>query len=123
MGTASNSTSGGVNGGLGHWNSPVPYLFGGLGAMLGLIAIALIILACSYRRSSMNSSGSDHHDQGESVKQVVDMQLEMEPKIVVIMAGDDNPTYLAKPASASASVCTCHQTRFNSTHLTSLPIA
>ncbi|KAJ0099787.1 hypothetical protein Patl1_21565 [Pistacia atlantica] len=111
---ANNSTSGGFNGGLGHWNSPVPYLFGGLGLMLGLIAIALTILACSCRKSATNSSGGDR-DQGEekSGKQVVDMQLEMEPKIVVIMAGDDNPTYLAKPAAASA--CTCHQTQLNST--------
>lgn len=123
MRPANNSTSGGVNGGLGHWNSPVPYLFGGLGLMLGLIAIALTILACSCRKSDSNSSGGDRDQQGEekSAKQVVDMQLEMEPKIVVIMAGDDNPTYLAKPAATSA--CTCHQTRLNSTHLTSLPIA
>ncbi|KAJ0042446.1 hypothetical protein Pint_18882 [Pistacia integerrima] len=104
---ANNSTSGGFNGGVGHWNSPVPYLFGGLGLMLGLIAIALTILACSCRKSATNSSGE------KSAKQVVDMQLEMEPKIVVIMAGDDNPTYLAKPAAASA--CTCHQTQLNST--------
>lgn len=30
------------------WQSPVPYLFGGLAAMLGLITLALLILACSY---------------------------------------------------------------------------
>lgn len=27
------------------WHSPVPYLFGGLAAVLGLIAFALLILA------------------------------------------------------------------------------
>ncbi|EAZ21955.1 hypothetical protein OsJ_05607 [Oryza sativa Japonica Group] len=30
------------------WQSPVPYLFGGLAAMLGLIALSLLALACSY---------------------------------------------------------------------------
>ncbi|KAL0453572.1 UNVERIFIED_CONTAM: protein GLUTAMINE DUMPER 3 [Sesamum latifolium] len=34
------------------WHSPVPYLFGGLAAMLGLIAFALLILACSYWKLS-----------------------------------------------------------------------
>ncbi|EMS45822.1 hypothetical protein TRIUR3_28536 [Triticum urartu] len=34
------------------WQSPVPYLFGGLAAMLGLIAFALLILACSYWKLS-----------------------------------------------------------------------
>ncbi|VAI80657.1 unnamed protein product [Triticum turgidum subsp. durum] len=34
------------------WQSPVPYLFGGLAAMLGLIALALLILACSYWKLS-----------------------------------------------------------------------
>nr|GFA24245.1 protein glutamine dumper 2-like [Tanacetum cinerariifolium] len=34
------------------WHSPVPYLFGGLAAMLGLIAFALLILACSYWKIS-----------------------------------------------------------------------
>ncbi|KAI3782161.1 hypothetical protein L2E82_12195 [Cichorium intybus] len=30
------------------WHSPVPYLFGDLAAMLGLIGFALLLLACSY---------------------------------------------------------------------------
>ncbi|XP_010497820.1 PREDICTED: protein GLUTAMINE DUMPER 2, partial [Camelina sativa] len=34
------------------WHSPVPYLFGGLAAMLALISLALLILACSYWRLS-----------------------------------------------------------------------
>ncbi|EMS55522.1 hypothetical protein TRIUR3_12089 [Triticum urartu] len=41
------------------WQSPVPYLFGGLAAMLGLIALALLILACSYWKLS----GLDNHDE------------------------------------------------------------
>ncbi|ESR44123.1 hypothetical protein CICLE_v10013138mg [Citrus x clementina] len=103
-GIASNATrDGGVSGGgLGHSNSPLPYLFGGLGLMMGLITIALMILACSYRKSSSNSA-TDHADEDKSAghDKQVEMQTEMEPKIVVIMAGDDNPSYLAKPVSCT----------------------
>ncbi|KAL5808210.1 hypothetical protein ACOSQ3_028901 [Xanthoceras sorbifolium] len=100
---SSTSTGGGVNGGFGHWNSPIPYLFGGLGIMLGLIAVALLILACSYRKYSSNSQSENQEKSGMQVGDI--MKGEMEPKIVVIMAGDENPRYLAmaKPVSA----CTC----------------
>ncbi|EEF22415.1 protein GLUTAMINE DUMPER 2 [Ricinus communis] len=92
-----------VNGGFQHWNSPVPYLFGGLALMLGLIAMALMILACSYKNSSPsnNSSPRDHQAAEEKSRhdhKRAELQMEMEPKIVVIMAGDHNPTYFAKPA-------------------------
>nr|DAD43128.1 TPA_asm: hypothetical protein HUJ06_001358 [Nelumbo nucifera] len=41
------------------WHSPVPYLFGGLAAMLGLIAFALLILACSYWKLSGQLEGGE----------------------------------------------------------------
>ncbi|GMJ07806.1 hypothetical protein HRI_004449800 [Hibiscus trionum] len=93
MRPASNSTAEAAGAAFRHWNSPLPYLFGGIAAMLGLIAIALVILACSWKESS-------HGEEAEEkpAKQgVAAMQLEMEPKIVVIMAGDENPTYIANP--------------------------
>ncbi|KAL3844556.1 hypothetical protein ACJIZ3_001959 [Penstemon smallii] len=84
-------------GGLQRWSSPIPYLFGGLGLMLGAIALALIILACSYRKSA----STDHDDEEKSQKQIHDLQHEeMEPR-VVIMAGDTNPTHLATPVAAT----------------------
>ncbi|OAY57003.1 protein GLUTAMINE DUMPER 3 [Manihot esculenta] len=98
---ASNSTtSGGADGGeFQHWNSPLPYLFAGLALLLGLIAMALLILACSYKTSPSDSL-PDHEAQEKSHnKQVTFQPLEMEPKIVVVMAGDHNPTYLAKPVA------------------------
>ncbi|MBA0594351.1 hypothetical protein E1A91_D05G068000v1 [Gossypium mustelinum] len=86
------------------WHSPVPYLFGGLAAMLGLIAFALLILACSYWRLSgrldNNSEGGDverdvesGENEGDSTKQV----KVYEEKILVIMAGEEKPTFLATP--------------------------
>ncbi|KAJ6766465.1 PROTEIN GLUTAMINE DUMPER 4-RELATED [Salix purpurea] len=94
---ASDSTTPGVHAGFQDRNSPVPYLFASLALMLALIAFSLIILACSYRKSSSNSSG-DPEAQEKSVKQV-EMRAEMEPKIVVVMAGDHIPTCLAEPVS------------------------
>ncbi|KAJ8751874.1 hypothetical protein K2173_026076 [Erythroxylum novogranatense] len=84
--------------GFGHWNSPVPYVFVGLALMLGLISVALIILACSYRKPPPSST---HADQERSDKQVQMSPVDVEPKIVVIMAGDHNPTYFANPVSCT----------------------
>lgn len=93
------------------WHSPVPYLFGGLAAMLGLIAFALLILACSYwklsgRADNNNNNGdqngdieSDDKDQeGDAAKSV----KVYEEKILVIMAGDEKPTFLATPVCTKA---------------------
>ncbi|BAU01446.1 hypothetical protein LR48_Vigan10g225100 [Vigna angularis] len=71
--------------------SPIPYLFGGLALMLALVGLALLILACSYSKSY--SSNGD----AERAKRMA-MEVNSEPKIVVIMAGETNPTYMAKPA-------------------------
>ncbi|CAA2974324.1 Hypothetical predicted protein [Olea europaea subsp. europaea] len=88
------------------WHSPVPYLFGGLAAMLGLIAFALLVLACSYWKLSgrMNTAegqggegdieAGDEKNRGAAIKRPLPV---LEEKIVVIMAGDVKPTFLATP--------------------------
>ncbi|KAL9439870.1 hypothetical protein AB3S75_018683 [Citrus x aurantiifolia] len=97
------------------WHSPVPYLFGGLAAMLGLIAFALLILACSYwklsgRADNNNNNGDQNGDsrdiesgdkgqEGDAAKSV----KVYEEKILVIMAGDEKPTFLATPVSTKPS--------------------
>ncbi|KAK9682970.1 hypothetical protein RND81_10G109900 [Saponaria officinalis] len=77
------------------WQSPVTYLFGGLAAMLGLIAIALVILACSYWRQLSRDEQSEL-EKGDAVANMKTPPV-YEEKIVVIMPGDDEPTYLANP--------------------------
>ncbi|GMY35442.1 protein GLUTAMINE DUMPER 3 [Fagus crenata] len=92
------------------WHSPVPYLFGGLAAMLGLIAFALLILACSYWRLSgfLDGDGTAERDleAGESEAKPNDTQKHppvFEEKFLVIMAGEEKPTYLATPMTSRSS--------------------
>lgn len=90
------------------WHSPIPYLFGGLAAMLGLIAFALLILACSYWRltgqlldEENNNRSMENEKEGEnSNKESVKVY---EEKVLVIMAGDQNPTFLATPVFPRSS--------------------
>ncbi|CAJ1944965.1 unnamed protein product [Sphenostylis stenocarpa] len=114
------------------WHSPVPYLFGGLAAMLGLIAFALLILACSYWKLSgyLEGNGETERDleAGEGkMEQDQKPQRPYEEKILVIMAGQEKPTFLATPSASSSSsscgtsrsssfgdntsTCTCEETR------------
>ncbi|XP_030550837.1 protein GLUTAMINE DUMPER 2-like [Rhodamnia argentea] len=100
------SASAAVDGGFWKWNSPIPYLFGGLTLMLGLIAVALVVLACSYQTPSTSTDPSrDPEDQAApSNDDDKPAKIELEdnvPKIVVIMPGHENPTFLAKLASSS----------------------
>jgi len=83
------------------WRSPLPYLFIGLSVMMGLLAIALIVLACSHRKSSGSSSNSTL----QTGNPVVLTPLEREPEVMVavIMAGDDMPSFLAKPFDVTSS--------------------
>ncbi|KAG6777541.1 hypothetical protein POTOM_017366 [Populus tomentosa] len=70
------------------WNSLAAYLFVGLAFMLGLVTVALVILAFSYRKSLSNSSSGTEAESDEKPAKKVDF----EPEIVVIMAGDENRT-------------------------------
>ncbi|XVE56736.1 hypothetical protein DITRI_Ditri04bG0034800 [Diplodiscus trichospermus] len=91
MSSTGNSTASG--GGLLQWNSPLPYVFGGLSVVFSIIAVALLFLACSHPRSSAEYPNRKE----EMYKETVPASASMEPKIVVIMAGDHHPSYVAKP--------------------------
>ncbi|KAH7574003.1 hypothetical protein JRO89_XS03G0237600 [Xanthoceras sorbifolium] len=102
------------------WHSPVPYLFGGLAAMLGLITFALMILACSYWKLSgrvENRAGDDGNGEGDLERGGGEKDSDggesskaakvYEEKILVIMAGDEKPTFLATPVVCSSSKVSC----------------
>ncbi|XVF54517.1 hypothetical protein PTKIN_Ptkin05aG0186800 [Pterospermum kingtungense] len=75
------------------WNSPIPYVFGGLAIVFGIMAVALLFLACIHQWSSPNFPNGKE----DKYKEIIQASACMEPKIVVIMAGDDHPTYVANP--------------------------
>lgn len=81
--------------------------------MLGLIAFALLILACSYWKLSsrledreggerdLESGSGDEKDQGDESSKTVKV---FEEKILVVMAGNENATFLATPVSLCSKV-------------------
>ena len=78
--------------------------------MLGLIAFALLILACSYWKFSgqphdeEERSGNNNVERKEEVDSVNKEPVKVyEEKILVIMAGDEKPTFLATLACARCS--------------------
>ena len=91
------------------WHSPVPYLFGGLAAMLGLITLALLILACSYWKLSgyLEGNGEGERDleagEGKGSDETQKPPAAYEEKILVIMAGQEKSTFLATLMSSSRS--------------------
>ncbi|CAM8914415.1 hypothetical protein QQ045_032222 [Rhodiola kirilowii] len=90
------------------WHSPVPYLFGGLAAMLGLIAFALLVLACSYWKLSgyLEAGENGGEDQGENGLEIVKVESSgkvFEEKFLVIMAGEMKPTHLATQVTSRTS--------------------
>ncbi|XP_062221268.1 protein GLUTAMINE DUMPER 2-like [Phragmites australis] len=100
------------------WQSPVPYLFGGLAAMLGLIALSLLALACSYwklsgslatgepddldHQAGTGSRSGDGGEKGSAAGKAGRAGDQWREHVVVIMAGDERPTFLATPASGRA---------------------
>uniref|UniRef100_A0A0E0QGB5 Uncharacterized protein n=2 Tax=Oryza TaxID=4527 RepID=A0A0E0QGB5_ORYRU len=91
------------------WHSPVPYLFGGLAAMLGLITLALLILACSYWKlnnylgtshSSSAAAGDGGDGDGGSkspATAAAAFPVVYGDLVAVVMAGERMPTFLAAP--------------------------
>ncbi|KAJ8470564.1 hypothetical protein OPV22_024907 [Ensete ventricosum] len=102
------------------WHSPVPYLFGGLAAMLGLIALALLILACSYWKLSSYLESGDSADQPNHEKPS-DGSAGKEPafgeeRVLVIMAGNRAPTFLAIPTATRCASLAGNGTAANTDH-------
>ncbi|KAG6485446.1 protein GLUTAMINE DUMPER 3-like [Zingiber officinale] len=80
--------------------SPVPYLFAGLAAMLGLIAFALLVLACSYWGLSPHFAPAEQHEEGKPLDDgasAKDPAALEDGRLLVIMAGDRAPSFIAVP--------------------------
>ncbi|URE19968.1 glutamine dumper 3 [Musa troglodytarum] len=68
--------------------------------MLGLIAFALLILACSYWKLSGYLESGDGADQPNHEKP---SDSSAEERVLVIMAGNRAPTFLAIPTAARSA--------------------
>lgn len=63
--------------------------------MMVLIAVALVMLTCSRRKSFVVS---DHMSSAPEIEEAsIRVSIDLEPGFVVIVAGEDTPTFLAKP--------------------------
>ena len=76
----------------GLWRTPTPYLFLGFALMMWLIAVALLVLVCTRRKPSGSSRRGSAAEEASARGMA---PLDREPKVVVIMAGDDLPSFLA----------------------------
>lgn len=104
--------------------SPVPYLFGGLAAMMGLIACAVLILICSYWRLSGPLGNGDEAERdleagdGNGNSGSAAAAPVIEEKFLVILAGQEKPTCLATPMSSRVSSfgsnCSCSSSTVSS---------
>eukprot|EP01018_Ginkgo_biloba_P039818 Gb_41710 [translate_table: standard] len=89
------------------WQWPVTYLvLGEVAAMVTLISLGSIILIYTFwklsRQVQPGSNGASAHVLGDSVELCpVD---KLEDKIIVIMPGDEKPTFLAKPVPATGDI-------------------
>lgn len=78
------------------WSTPTPYLFIGFAVVMTLIAVALAVLLCSRRK---DEEEEEARRRGEVVSVRVLTPLDREdaamPRVVVVMAGDHAPSFLA----------------------------
>ncbi|KAL1353367.1 hypothetical protein HN51_017324 [Arachis hypogaea] len=88
------------------WHTPIPYLFGGLAAVFGLMFFALLVLACSYYcklfAQQQQNGDNNNNNVGELEKECDETRRNetfkaYEEKVLVIMAGNEKPTFLATP--------------------------
>ncbi|KAM3240810.1 hypothetical protein ACQJBY_054067 [Aegilops geniculata] len=76
------------------WSTPTPYLFIGFAVVMSLIAVALAVLLCSRRREGDREDEEAVPAGMMSVRVLTPLDREV-PKVVVVMAGDDMPSFLA----------------------------
>ena len=74
------------------WRTPTPYILLGLAFVMGVIAVALLVLICT-RKKTPSSSSSDEKAAADAARALA--PLDREPKVVVFMPGDHAPSFLA----------------------------
>ncbi|CAD6343475.1 unnamed protein product [Miscanthus lutarioriparius] len=73
------------------WRTPTPYIFLGITIIMGVIAVALLVLICTRKKASSSSSRQEADEKAARAL----APLDREPKVVVFMPGDHAPSFLA----------------------------
>jgi hypothetical protein len=98
------------------WETPLPYVLGGAIIIMALIVFALSDLLCSRREDSDNnyqvstirlglgSESTVEHGRKSEMREIYapNYSGDKEEKLIVIMAGDELPSFIAMPTSVSA---------------------
>ena len=72
------------------WRTPTPYIFLGLTFVMGVIAVALLVLICARKKAWSSSSDEKAAEAAHTL-----VPLDREPKVVVFMPGHHAPSFLA----------------------------
>jgi len=84
------------------WQTPAPYVLSGAGFIVALIAFGFAFLVCSYRRNSHSRQSEEINMRTVHGRESDICSDDKEEKLIVIMAGDAMPSYIATPSFLSA---------------------
>lgn len=77
------------------WKTPAPYILGAAGSVIALIVFAFFLLVCSCWRDSVGHSEENNVMARNGAESNIECG-EMNETVVVIMAGEEKPTFIAK---------------------------
>jgi hypothetical protein len=83
------------------WKTPAPYVLCGAAFIIASTAFLLIFLICSAMKSSHSRQSEETNMKSVQGRESNICSDEKDEKLVVIMAGDAMPSYIATPSSLS----------------------
>lgn len=88
------------------WHSPALYLFAGVAGMLALIGLTSMVLLCFWWRIGGGQVEADDPERVsagiiEGKEEILSCEIDKEEKVLVIMPGDEKPSFLAKELSSA----------------------
>lgn len=90
------------------WRSPALFLFVGIAGMLALIGLASMVLLCFWWKIGANSVEANDPERvspgvTEGKEEIMACDIDKEEKVLVIMPGDEKPTFIAKELSSASA--------------------
>jgi len=82
------------------WKTPAPYILGAAGSIIALIIFAFFLLVCSCWKDSRGHSDGNNTISGSTESNIE--CGEINETVVVIMPGDEKPTWIAKTEKNSS---------------------